>query len=121
MPYLERNLRKDNDMNESERLIDLEKRVKELEKIIKKQLPLPLPEPSQPDWPNPWPIPKPSIPDIPWIPKVPYDPPYWPKPYNPDDGTRCTRCGMLWKGVMGYVCPDHYCPMGAGPVIFCSK
>ncbi len=29
--------------------------------------------------------------------------------------TTCTKCGVIWKGTMGYCCPNSDCPMGAGP------
>lgn len=35
-------------------------------------------------------------------------------PINPDpliEVTKCYKCGMEWKGVMGYVCSDMYCPV----------
>ena len=25
--------------------------------------------------------------------------------------TTCSKCGMVWKGVMGYVCGDVNCPV----------
>lgn len=41
----------------------------------------------------------------------PTTPPGWYPPTNNGGGTRCVKCGMVWKGVMGYVCPDTYCPV----------
>jgi hypothetical protein len=90
-------------MTNEERIVDLECRIKELEKAANKQIP----------WINPWGPPHYDGPN-------PFDP--WPEspPFVPDvpanEGTKCPECGVLWKGVMGYSCPRHNCPMGAGPV-----
>lgn len=27
------------------------------------------------------------------------------------DSTVCQKCGMIWKGTMGYSCPNTDCPM----------
>jgi hypothetical protein len=82
------------------RLDDLERRVKELEDRVARQLP----------WHDPFPHPM---------------PPHQPQPHHPtwppnESGVRCISCGMLWQGVMGYCCPNAYCPMGAGPITFNS-
>ncbi len=34
-----------------------------------------------------------------------------------DDGIKCSACGMIWKGLMGYCCPHAHCPMGASPTM----
>ncbi len=34
-----------------------------------------------------------------------------------DLSNKCNKCGMVFKGIMGYVCHDPECPMGAGPTI----
>ena len=88
-------------MTNEERIKDLERRVKELEDAAKNQSP----------WS--WPITDgPEI--IPWI----IDPNTFPDTWPIDEeGTRCPKCNMLWKGIMGYCCPDHHCPMGAGPTM----
>lgn len=76
-------------MNESERLADLERRVQELERNQPNILG---PRPIEPVWP------------------------VWPGPGAPfDEPIACPSCGMKWQGVMGYCCPNHGCPMGAGP------
>jgi hypothetical protein len=45
-------------------------------------------------------------------------PPYVPYPPNDIDPyfgvTRCQKCGMEFRGVMGYVCADTHCPTGRG-------
>lgn len=94
-------------IDDIERITDLERRVAELERIIRDQLPEPL---------KPWRLPDDDIPwkpddSFPWFPLDPVKP--WPN----DNGTTCSKCGMVWKGVMGYCCSDHLCPMGAGPTI----
>ena len=34
------------------------------------------------------------------------------EPYQPyGDITTCTRCGMVWKGVMSYYCSNLDCPI----------
>ena len=45
------------------------------------------------------------------LPLVPIPTP-WPDPV-PDlyGGTQCPKCGLVWSGVMGYVCPDSQCPI----------
>lgn len=30
---------------------------------------------------------------------------------NPITGVKCGECGMIWKGAMGYVCPNLRCPI----------
>jgi hypothetical protein len=42
--------------------------------------------------------------------------PIWPMPPQNlppqmQPSVRCVKCGMVWKGVMGYVCGDTYCPV----------
>ena len=32
-------------------------------------------------------------------------------PYDPYPSTICPKCGMEWKGVMGYVCMNQPCPI----------
>lgn len=39
----------------------------------------------------------------------PIVPTYPTNPYS--NVTKCHKCGMEWKGVMGYVCSDMYCPV----------
>lgn len=29
----------------------------------------------------------------------------------------CSKCGIVWKGTMGYVCPDGLCPMGKNSIL----
>jgi hypothetical protein len=72
------------------RLADLEARIARLEAAPFK------------DWPNEWP--RPFAPDHE---KAPLP--------SPLGGTTCRKCGMVWHGVMGYVCSEFDCPMGAGP------
>lgn len=47
--------------------------------------------------------------------------PYLPdefKPWQPLNETmQCTKCGLSFKGPIGYVCTDINCPVGLGPVI----
>jgi len=38
-------------------------------------------------------------------------PPVYPTPQLDLNSTRCSKCGMIWKGVMGYVCPQVDCPV----------
>lgn len=42
-------------------------------------------------------------------------PPVYPINPNPDPNywasTKCSKCGMEWKGAMGYVCPSTDCPI----------
>lgn len=87
--------------NDKKKLKELEKRIEELEaelERVKKERQIP------PLAPQPIPIPSPQ-----------------PFPTFPDpiisEGTTCTKCGMVWKGVMGYCCPHGDCPMGAGPIM----
>ena len=37
-----------------------------------------------------------------------------PEKIDPCGGVTCPKCRIIWKGAMGYVCPDPCCPMGAG-------
>lgn len=37
--------------------------------------------------------------------------PVYPTPPVDLSSTRCSKCGMEWKGVMGYVCPSTDCPV----------
>ena len=93
-------------MTNEERIKDLERRVKELEDIINKQVPWSPPPFDGPNPWNPWPItPTPTIPNIP----------------VDDEGVKCPNCGMVWKGVMCYSCSNNNCPMGAGPTMFKSE
>ena len=41
-------------------------------------------------------------------------PPFFP-PQSPLFGgkTKCSKCGMVWQGAMGYVCPNLDCPVQA--------
>jgi hypothetical protein len=32
-----------------------------------------------------------------------------------DGSVRCSKCGMVWKGVMGYVCSNQPCPVQPSP------
>lgn len=67
-------------------------------------------------------IPIPSLPPQlpPTLPPVsPANPIYpepWKFPQTPDLTTKCSKCGMEFNGLMGYVCRDPFCPMGCGPV-----
>lgn len=65
--------------------------------------PNPIPWPGLPG--NPFPVlpPSPVCPD-------PYSPSY---PPNTWGSATCSKCGMVWSGVMGYVCPTLGCPMQA--------
>ena len=47
-----------------------------------------------------WNSPKPANPLTPTTP-----------PYDPFPSTICPKCGMEWKGVMGYVCTNQPCPI----------
>jgi len=38
-------------------------------------------------------------------------PPVYPTPALDLNSKRCSKCGMVWKGVMGYVCPSQDCPV----------
>jgi hypothetical protein len=44
---------------------------------------------------------------------APYVYPSTPDPYPNHFGgsTTCSKCGMEWKGVMGYVCSTYECPV----------
>lgn len=40
----------------------------------------------------------------------------FPVPLSPwppivDEGLKCPKCNMIWKGVMGYCCPHSDCPI----------
>lgn len=37
--------------------------------------------------------------------------PVYPTPQLDLNSTRCSKCGMVWKGVMGYVCLSQDCPV----------
>jgi hypothetical protein len=87
---------------EQKRLDQLEHRIKELEDKISKQVP----------WsPPPFDDPNSPITPQPTIPNIPVD----------DEGVKCPTCGMVWKGLMCYSCPNNNCPMGAGPTMFDTK
>lgn len=92
------------------RLVDLEARIAKLEKEAVDQLPFPF-LPQRPAKPSPFDE-KPAWPTIPM-------PSPWKRPMTPwaDQGTTCSRCGVEWKGVMGYCCPHISCPMGAGSTL----
>ena len=56
-------------------------------------------------------------------PAEPKTPPVFPQPWQPsktptfpDVKAICGKCGMVFEGIMGYVCQDPACPMGCGPV-----
>ena len=52
----------------------------------------------------------------PTLPKVaPIDPPVF--PFAPDFPRKntCSKCEMVFEGVMGYICNTTGCPMGCGP------
>ena len=38
-------------------------------------------------------------------------PPVYPTPTMDLNSKKCSKCGMEWKGVMGYVCPSQDCPV----------
>lgn len=38
-------------------------------------------------------------------------PPVYPTPSLEMNETKCSKCGMVWKGVMGYVCSHTQCPV----------
>ena len=38
-------------------------------------------------------------------------PPVYPIPTMDLNSKKCSKCGMIWKGVMGYVCPSQDCPV----------
>lgn len=50
------------------------------------------------------------------FPFPPHFPTPQPEPYSPAKAT-CSRCGMDFSGVTGYVCNNMDCPMGMGPVV----
>lgn len=37
--------------------------------------------------------------------------PVYPIPTMDLNSKKCSKCGMIWKGVMGYVCPSQDCPV----------
>lgn len=50
------------------------------------------------------------------FPVPPHFPTPQPEPYMPARST-CSKCGMDFSGVTGYVCNNMDCPMGMGPTI----
>lgn len=72
-----------------ERQAELERRIAELEKRINEQMP-------RPWWDQ-------------WIDR-PYPPVADPEP-------KCHVCGIVFKGVMGYVCTNNLCP---SRVVYCN-
>ena len=38
-------------------------------------------------------------------------PPVYPTPTIDLNSKKCSKCGMVWTGVMGYVCPSQDCPV----------
>lgn len=68
--------------------------------VNKKYRPLPSPKPSIVDWPT-----------------KPHVAPYTPEPIYPPQPIICGMCGLNCSGTMGYCCPNHYCPMGMGPIL----
>lgn len=40
-----------------------------------------------------------------------------PTPNTWFDPKTCPKCGLKLEGVMGYCCPQPYCPTGMGPVM----
>lgn len=54
-------------------------------------------------------------------PAQPATPPVLPQPWQPptlpDAKSTCGKCGMVFEGIMGYVCQDPTCPMGCGPIV----
>lgn len=81
---------------EAVRIGQLEARQAELEARIARLEQAPFKE-----WPDTWPKP--------FVPREEKSPP------SPLGGTTCSKCGMVWQGIMGYVCSEFDCPMGAGP------
>lgn len=43
-----------------------------------------------------------------------------PSPPACPSGYNCSKCGMRLEGVMGYCCPEQYCPAGMGGT-YCSS
>jgi hypothetical protein len=37
--------------------------------------------------------------------------PVYPTPTMDLNSKKCSKCGMVWKGVMGYVCTSQDCPV----------
>jgi hypothetical protein len=95
-------------MTNKQRIEDLERRIQELEDKVRKQIPR-----NWDDFPinnKPWPKPD-DFPD--------HEPNKWPHDKNPwvVEKTRCPSCGIIFEGVMGFVCSNNRCPMGAGPIM----
>jgi hypothetical protein len=44
----------------------------------------------------------------------PFLPGYTPYPPGNTPPVKCSKCGMEFRGVMGYVCTDTRCPSGRG-------
>lgn len=80
-------MNEENDINSR-----LERIERDLSWIIQYLLKRDQPIQSPPYIPNPWPNTTPSV-------------PRWP------DRVTCSKCGMDWSGVTGYVCMDNKCPM----------
>ena len=65
--------------------------------------------------------PIPATPYTPHLPQpldpvAPLAPPVFPVVPDLSRKTTCTKCGMTFEGVMGYVCNTPGCPMGCGPI-----
>lgn len=43
--------------------------------------------------------------------KISSVPPVYPTPVMDLNSRKCSKCGMIWKGVMGYACPSQDCPV----------
>lgn len=52
-----------------------------------------------------------KLPNIP-----PYDSSHWRSPPLVPEyrDNKCSKCGLVCEGVMGYCCPNYNCPMGMG-------
>lgn len=52
----------------------------------------------------------PKEPKTPWD-ILPSTPRPWEQPMEENKGITCPLCKMVWKGVMGYCCPNGKCPV----------
>lgn len=53
----------------------------------------------------------------PQFPPLPQSPPRMPWDFRPPEPPSCPKCGMKFKGPIGYVCPVPRCPTGLGGVL----
>ena len=52
----------------------------------------------------------PKWPKSPWG-VLPSTPQPWDQPMEETKGIECPLCKMVWKGVIGYYCPNGKCPV----------